>query len=119
VTLQTVIPIVVVFGFAALFAAAPFARGAFGVRSRLELVNLGVDAVAVLALGHVLLPWALIPPALWLVPVALTAIGVAGTALRWTSLPLRRPDRRAWAVVAAAVVNALVAVAVLALVFWP
>jgi hypothetical protein len=84
----------VALAFAAVFAAAAFSRAtAFAPHSRLDLVLTGTDAVAALLLARTLMPWASLPPLLWLLPVAVVAVGAFGSVLRWRSLPALRPDR--------------------------
>jgi hypothetical protein len=100
--------------FTAVFAAGSLTRGrAFAAKSRLELVFAAADAAAVLLGARLLMPWGSVSPWLWLVPVAIFAVGAAGAVLRWRDLPAVRPDKPlrrtiGWAVVHAAVLAGLV-----------
>lgn len=104
-----------VVGALTLFYAGGFAvqtwvrSGALSAKTRIGMITAFVDTVLALVLAHFLIPWSNVPTALWLLPVALTAVGVAGAVLRWTTLPVVDPDRSArrqitWGAVHVAVV---------------
>ena len=91
--MTTLLP-ALVFGAIALFWTGSFAVvAARRTPSRLELGVHAAWALLGLAVSHRLIPWAVVPSWLWLVPVALTALGVAAAVLRWRALPAL-PDRR-------------------------
>ena len=100
--------------FTAVFAAGSLTKGkAFAAKSRLELGFGAADAAVVLFGARLFMPWGSMPTWLWLVPVAIFAVGVAGAVVRWRDLPPARPDKPrhrtlGWAVVHAAVLAALV-----------
>jgi cytochrome b subunit of formate dehydrogenase len=102
--------------FTAVFAAGSLTTGkAFAAKSRLELVFGAADAAVVLLGARLFMPWGSVSPWLWLVPVAIFAVGVAGAVLRWRDLPAVRPDKPrrrtlAWAVVHTVVLVAIVVV---------
>ena len=110
---------VIVLVFTALFPIAAFARGKWGARSRVDLIGGGVDALVVLLIGRFILPWDLLTPWAWFIPVGIVAAGAAGLVLRWRSLPAWRPDRPRWRGIAVLVVRLVVLAAVLVLLLWP
>ncbi|MGB3376285.1 MAG: hypothetical protein WBA87_14225 [Microbacterium sp.] len=80
--------------FTAVFAISALTRGKlFAPTSRLELILRALDAATLLLFAHIMMPWAVLSPWLWLIPVALFAAGVAGINLKWSTLPFLRPDR--------------------------
>ncbi|WP_165069642.1 hypothetical protein [Marisediminicola senii] len=101
--------------FSGLFALSATRRGAAFARSRVELVGTGLDAVAILVVARALMPWSDVSPLLWLVPVAIAAIGVFLAVLRWSALPNLRPGRPAVRSIAYGVAHAIVLLAVLVL----
>ena len=100
--------------FAAIFALSAVNRGkVWGAKSRLDLVLSGVDAVVVLFAARLLMPWSIVSPWLWMIPVAIVAAGVGFAVIRWSGLPVTRPDKSRrhaviWGAVHAAVLAALV-----------
>jgi len=94
--ITTLLP-ALVFGAIALFWTGGFALAAAGrtkgAPTRLAIAVLAAWALLGLVVSHRLIPWAIVPSWLWLVPVALTAAGAAASVLRWRALPVL-PDRR-------------------------
>ena len=86
-------------GALTLFYAGNFAvqmlmrSGALSVKTRIGVITVFVDTVLAMVLAHVLIPWSNVPTALWILPVGLAAVGVAGGVLRWTALPVVNPAR--------------------------
>ena len=102
--------------FALVFLAAGATRWkGFGASSRLELVVAALTAVAGLAVARALMPWGEVSSLLWLVPVAITAAGVAAAVWIWPFLPALRPDKPARRTVVFGSVNTAVLLAVVAL----
>lgn len=62
-------------------------RGLFATRDRWQLLTRFISAVATCAVATLLINWVIVPGVIWLIGVALLAIGVAGAALRWSALP--------------------------------
>lgn len=88
----------------------------FGLADRLGLAGGTAQALAGLALGHSLVDWLTVPPAVWAVAAALTAAGVAAGILAWRRLPVaagRHPGWR-WASTAVGVLLSLGIVALFA-----
>ncbi len=110
---------VIVLVFTALFPVAAFAGGKWGAKSRVDLVGSGLDALVVLIIGRFILPWTVLTPWAWFIPVALVAAGVAGLVLRWQALPTWRPERRRWGAIAVLVVRLAIVAVLLALLLWP
>lgn len=83
---------------------------------RIALVVGGLEVLAVLALARTLVPWDVVPVAVWFALVAVLAGGVLGAARWWHVLPPVRPThpRRAWAhlTLQGTIAAALVALAV-------
>ena len=99
--------------FTAVFAAGSLTKGkAFAAKSRLALVFGAADAAVVLFGARLFMPWGSMPTWLWLVPVAIFAVGVAGAVLRWRDLPAVRPDKPRRRTLGWAVVHAVVLVVV-------
>jgi len=104
--------------FSAVFAAGPLAKGkTFAVRSRLDLAFSAADAALALAAAHLFMPWSSVSPWLWLLPVAVFAVGVAGAVLRWPALPALRTDKTHRHSLVWAAVHVIVLVGLLFLVF--
>ncbi len=82
-----------VVAFTAAFPLGAFGGARWGVRSRVELVSLGLGAVVVLAFGRALLPWTVLTPWAWVPLVLAFALGVVGGVLRWDSFPVVREGR--------------------------
>ncbi|WP_411700547.1 hypothetical protein [Conyzicola sp.] len=102
--------------FALVFLAAGATRWkGFAATSRLALVTAALDAVAMLALAHALMPWGSVPTWLWLLPVAVAAAGVAAAVLRWQRLPVLRTDKPRARTIVFAVLHVVVIVAFVAL----
>jgi hypothetical protein len=79
-------------------------HGRLVARDRWALLTDGARALAAFALASMPIDWTVAPAALWLVAVALIAIGVLGAALRWPGLAWyagTRPRQRAVGVIAA------------------
>lgn len=100
--------------FCAVFLAGSLSRArVLAARSRLDLVFAGLDAAAALFVARLMMPWAEVPPWLWLILVVLFAAGVVGAVLRGGTLPVVRADRSrgrtiSWAGVHAVVLGAVV-----------
>ena len=75
------------------FAVAGVTRGRLALRSRLDVLTKGADALLALAIAHTFVPWTMIAPVVWLLPVGLVGVAVGAVAARWDSLPLLRPAR--------------------------
>lgn len=103
----------VIVSWAASVWGRPRPDGRFA--DRIALVTGGLEALAVLALARSLVPWDVVPVALWFALVAVLAAGVLGAARWWHVVPAVRPahPHRAWAYLAleGAVAVALVALA--------
>ncbi|GAB2449868.1 hypothetical protein HD599_002126 [Conyzicola lurida] len=83
--------------FTGMFAASAFSTGkVFAAKSRLDLVFGGLDAVVVLAVAREVAPWGTVSPLLWLLPVAIVAVGTAGSVFAWPMLAALREDRPGW-----------------------
>lgn len=101
------------------FLLSAASRGWGRARSRVELIGGLADSVVVLVLGNLLLPWGALSPWLWLMPVGLVAAGAVLAVLRWSSLPLWRPDRPRWPAIVGLAIRAVLLVLVVLLVVWP
>ncbi len=75
--LGLVVPVIVIV-FTALFPIAAFARGKWGAKSRVDLIGGGLDALVVLIIGRFIVPWDLLTPWAWFIPVGIVAAGAAG-----------------------------------------
>lgn len=86
--LQGWIGLVVLIWFPAAFAWAAARVGRRGgLPDRCRLLTGAATAAIGLALGHALVPWDVVAPALWGVAAAITAWGVITAALAWPQLP--------------------------------
>jgi hypothetical protein len=112
---------VAVVGSIALLSTGTFLLSAwagpkvFRTRSRVDQLTAALNSFVALVLLHQLMPWSLIPPALWLLPVLFVAGGVVGAVLQWPDLPWLRPDRVRWRIAVGVVSEVVVAVALVAL----
>src|SRR5699024_1940847 len=57
-------------------------------RDRRSMVTGVAEAGLGLGIGHALVPWDLVSPAVWAVPAAVTAWGVIAVARSWPVLPM-------------------------------
>ena len=86
-------------------------RGMLAARDRWALITGFVAAVTGFALASLLINWAVVPVAIWLVAVGLLAGGVVGAVLRWPELSWyegTKPLGRTIAVIASLGVCALI-----------
>lgn len=111
-----VLPVVVALlgvGYPALFAASTLTRSAtWRAKSRVDLLIAGLNAALMLLLVHQFFLWWIVPVVLWLLPVAVLSVGVAGAILAWPTLGWKREGRALWRTFAGAAINVVVVVAV-------
>lgn len=105
-------------GYAALFAAAGLSHArSLRAKSRADLLVTGFNGALGLVLLHEFFSWWAIPAALWLVPVAIFAAGVAGTIIAWPTMTWTRKGRSVARTIVFAALNAVIVAAVIVLVF--
>lgn len=92
--LPAVVGAALLVGYPAMFVHAAARAGRPGARrDRLALVSGFATAVIGLALGRVWVPWDVVPPLAWALPVAATSYGVVVTGWAWRSLPVLASGR--------------------------
>jgi hypothetical protein len=63
------------------------AESRLAARDRWALITSLALAIATFTIAPLLINWVIVPPAIWLVAVALLSGGVVGAVLRWPALP--------------------------------
>lgn len=72
------------------------AQGWLSGRDRWSLLTSFVVAATTFVMAPLLINWVIVPTACWFAAVALLAVGVAGTALRWPELAWLSGTRSIW-----------------------
>lgn len=85
--------------------------------SKVGVVTSIGDAISVLILVRLFMPWGAVPAALWLVPVVLMAAGIAGVVLRYSALPTWPEGKPRWPIVVSATVTGVLLTLALLLAF--
>lgn len=103
--------------YTGLFAAMTVSRSPrWRAKSRADVLVAALNALVALVLVHQFFAWWAAPAALWLVPVAVAAAGVAGAITAWPSLAWMRPGRTLRATLVGVIATVVFAAAVLLLV---
>lgn len=82
-----------------------------GRQSRLGWLLAAAETALLMVMVRLLLPWSVIPPVLWLLPMVILAVAAALVVRRWSKLHWLRPDRRPAATIAGSGVEGAVIIA--------
>ena len=90
-----VLTLMLVFTAVGLVRFARPESGEKAIRDRWDAVARSADLILLAAVTLLAIVWTVVPPVLWLVNVAASAVGLAAVAVRWPDLPWRAGDDKA------------------------
>ncbi|GAB3705418.1 hypothetical protein [Nocardiopsis oceani] len=105
-----VMTVMLVVAAGGLVRAARSEGGKHALLDRWDVVARSASLLLVTAVTLLLMVWTVVPPALWFVNAAASAVGLAAVAARWPDLPWRADDEKARARVGSALFNSALTV---------